>query len=155
MNSLIRMLPATMIAIAFLLPTVDGQSLEKNQPTRAPIAISVQRSSPAYAEVLLRKTEIEAELDSFLVDYTEDYPKIVDARAELGFLKTEIERLLSTKPADAGRLTLALGKLIVRKVEFEVQLDRLLRQYKSEHPDVKRAKKKVDAFEAAIKEILN
>ena len=34
------------------------------------------KSSPAYAEILLRKTELESDVESLLISYTEDFPKI-------------------------------------------------------------------------------
>ena len=132
----------------------------KPKPTPTPM-IAVQRddlqlvrSSPAYAELLMRKTELESNLDSLLVDYTEDYPKVKDIKLELGFLKVETNRLLAVKASDVGRLSEALGKLMLRKVELETELDNLRTQYKDEHPDVKKARKKVDTYEAAIKEVL-
>ena len=112
------------------------------------------KSSPAYAEVLLKKTELQADLESLLVEYTEDYPKIKEIRFMLELIQKESERLTSVKPSDTSKLTLALGKLIVRKVELETDMWGLQRNYKDEHPDVKRAKRKVDIYEAAIKEIL-
>jgi len=112
------------------------------------------RSSPAYAEVLLRQTEIAAELESLLLDYTDDHPRVKDLRLELELLKPEIERLVAVKPQDAGRLTLAVGKLVLGKVRHLADLRRLQSQYKDEHPSVKKAKKLVDVFEAAIRDIL-
>jgi len=112
------------------------------------------RSTPAYAELLLHKTDLQAELDSLLVDYTDDYPKAKEIRLELGFLKVEMDRVLSVKPADISRLSQALGKLMLKKVELETELDSLRARLKDEHPEVKKARKKVESFEAAIKEIL-
>lgn len=113
------------------------------------------RSTPAYAEVLLRTTQMTAELEALLVDYTEDYPRIKDLRMELSILKEETDRLNSVKPSETGRLTLALGKLIIGKVEHAVSLKRLQGSFQDNHPNVKREKKQVEVFEAAIKEILN
>jgi uncharacterized protein involved in exopolysaccharide biosynthesis len=145
----------TLGAILVLSVGCSSQTPAKTKPAAATAAIAAEiRSSPAYAEVLLRSTELQAELESLLVDYTEDYPRIKEIRTELAALKSETARLTAVKPADAGKLTLALGRLIVRKVEFAAALARLREQYKDEHPDVKRAQKKVEIFEAAIKEIL-
>jgi hypothetical protein len=102
----------------------------------------------------LRKAELTAELESLLSEYTEDYPKIKEIKYSLQIVAEENLRLLRTKPAEADRLTPALGKLLVRKIELQTELWRLLQSYKDEHPDVKRAKRKVEVFEAAIKEIL-
>jgi hypothetical protein len=137
------------IAVGMIAPVIVAA-----QKTVDTSSVNVIRASPAYAILLLRRTELQSDLDSLLVDYTEDYPKVKEIRLELGFLETEIGRVLAVKPADAGRLTEALGKLMLRKVELETGLDRLRSQYKDDHPDVRKARRKVDAFEAAIKEIL-
>jgi hypothetical protein len=125
--------------------------------TKAKLSIADEsplRSSSAYSEVLLRKTELESDVESLLMDYTEDFPKIQEERYGLSLIDAEMKRLLTVKPADASKLTLALGKMIVRKVELETELWLLQKKYKEDHPEVKRARKKVEIFERAIKEIL-
>ena len=112
------------------------------------------RSSPAYAEVLLRKTELLAEIEAYLADYTEENPRVIDTRTELTFLTADIDRLYAVKPSETGKLTQALGRLIVRRAALEVDLSRLLRNYNKDHPDVKRAMQRVKIFQSAIKEIL-
>lgn len=113
------------------------------------------KSSPAFAEISLRRTELRAELESLLLTYTEEFPKVKETRFELDVLNRELNRLLTVKPEDAQKLTLALGKLIVRKATLETDLWDLQKKYGDEYADVKRARKKVEIFENAIKEILN
>ena len=86
--------------------------------------------------------------------YTEDYPKVADLRRELEVLKPEIDRLLAVKPNDSGKLTTALGKLILGKVSHAAELKKLQMQFQDAHPDVKKEKRMVEIYEAAIKEIL-
>jgi len=112
------------------------------------------RGSAAYSEILLRRTDILADLDALSSSYTETHPKILDLKAELAALDKETQRIFAVKPADAGKLTLALGKLMVRKAALEADLDRLTRSYSKDHPDVKRAQHRVDIFETSIFEIL-
>ncbi|HYJ91791.1 MAG TPA: hypothetical protein VEV84_10820, partial [Pyrinomonadaceae bacterium] len=112
------------------------------------------RSSPAYAELLLQKTELQSSVDALLIDHTVEFPKVKEMRSQLGFLQAEMDRLLAIKPENAGRLSDALGKLILRKVELESALVSLRSQYKEDHPEVKRMQRKIDSYEAAIKEIL-
>ncbi len=112
------------------------------------------RSSAAYAEVVLRTAEVRAELESIIADYTEESARIIDLRYELGALVKINETLTAVRPTDSGKLTLALGKLLVRKAALDTDLARLLRSYKPEHPDVRRANKKVEIFDRAIKEVL-
>ncbi len=102
----------------------------------------------------MRKTELEAELESLLVSYTEDFPKIKEIRFEIDSLKKELERLSAVKSAESSKLTLALGKLMVRKAELETDLWNLRKKYDDNHPEVKRAKRKIEIYESAIKEIL-
>jgi uncharacterized protein involved in exopolysaccharide biosynthesis len=111
-------------------------------------------SSPAYAELLLKKTELQSELEALVLEYTEEYPRVKEIRATLLLCDREMMRLVRVKPADSARLTLALGKLMTRKVDVETELWKLLQTYKDEHPEVKRARKKVEIFENAIAEIL-
>ena len=110
--------------------------------------------TPAYSEILLRKTERESELEEFLLDYTEEFPKVKEIKFELGLINKEMEKILAVGATESGKLTLALGKLIVRKIELATDVWNLRRQYNDDHPEVKRAKRKVEAFEKAIKEIL-
>ena len=119
-----------------------------------PQAVSAIKSSPAYAELLLRRTERESELEEFLLDYTEEFPKVKEIKFELDLLKKASDKITAVNASESGKLTLALGKLIVRKVELETDLWNLRRQYTDDEPQVKRAKRKIEIYERAIKEIL-
>lgn len=112
------------------------------------------RSTPAYAEVLLRKTDLEADLEDMIVSYTEENPKVKNTRYELGLINAALDKILAVDAAQASKLTLALGKLIVRKAQLETDLWSLQTKYGKDHVEVKRATRKVDVFEKAVKEIL-
>ncbi len=102
----------------------------------------------------MRRTELLAELDALTASYTETHPKILDLKAELAALDKDTDRVFGVKIAEVGKLTLGLGKLIVRKAALEADLARLSRAYSKEHPDVLRARKRVEIFETAISEVL-
>ena len=114
---------------------------------------SPARSTPAYAEILLRRTELQSELESLMLEYTEEFPRVKEIRHVLTLVDRDLGRL--GKVADSNRLTLALGKLMVRRIELETDLWKLQGTYKDEHPDVKRAKRKVEIYETSIGDILN
>ena len=111
-------------------------------------------SSPAYAELLLKKTELQSELEALVLEYTEEFPRVKELRHVLSLVERDIGRVSKVKAAEAGRLSLALGKLMLRRIELETEMWKLQNNYKDEHPDVKRAKRKVEIFESAISEIL-
>lgn len=113
---------------------------------------SAVKSTPAYAELLLRRTELESVLEDLLVSYTEEFPKVKETRFELSLIQRDLTKILSQD--DPARLTLALGKLMVRRAALETDLWSLQNKYGPDHPDVKRAKRRVSSFEKAIAEIL-
>jgi uncharacterized protein involved in exopolysaccharide biosynthesis len=150
-------LKKTFAAVVFLsLSALACFAQTKPKPTPQPMPVvsstTAIKSSPAFAEVLLRKTELEATLDDLSVEFTEEYPKVKETRFALGLIRKEFERILAV--ADASKLTPGLGKLILRKVELEIDLWALRQKYNEEHDEVKRARRKVETFEKAIKEIL-
>jgi hypothetical protein len=147
--------------IVFILLLVLSASLLVQAQTKPaatkPLAANASqavKSSPAYAEVLLRKTEIYAELEELLIRYTEEFPRVKELRLEQDLLQNEMKRLLTVNASESSKLTLALGKLMVRKAELETNLRQLQKQHTDTHPDVQRAKRKVEIFEQGIKEIL-
>lgn len=139
------------LAVCCKAQSIDKTAASKTLPNRS---IQTIKSSPAYAEILLRKTERESELEGFLLDYTDDFPKVKEIKFELELLQKQLDKISAVNASDAPKLSLALGKLLVRKTELEVDVWNLLRQYNAEHPEVKRAKRKVEVYEKAIKEIL-
>ena len=142
-----------LILVCFFLTTSATGQTQKQAAKIDPF--KALRSTAAYSEVLLKETELKAEVESLAGEYTDEHPKLKESRFALGAVQKEKARLLTTHPAEAEKLTLSLGKIMVRKVDAEVELWRLQQSLADNHPDVKRAKKKVEVFEAAIKEILD
>lgn len=146
------------ISICLAVSFCAAQKTTDTQVNKIPASdtiLSALKSSQAFAEISLRRTELRSEIESLLVTYTEEFPKVKEYRFELGILDKDLSRLLKVKPEESGKLTIALGKLIVRKAALEVDLWDLQKKYGDDYPDVKRAKKKVEVFEKAIAEILN
>jgi hypothetical protein len=132
-----------------------GQGTKQASASPAADGLVSIKSSPAYAELQLRRTELLSDLESLLLEYTEDFPKIKEIRNTVTLIDRDIARISKVKPSDASKLTLALGKLMVRRIELESDLWNLQKSYQDGHPDVKRAKRKVEIYETAISDILN
>jgi len=75
-------------------------------------------------------------------------------RFELTVLDKALEKVYAVKPTETGKLTLALGKMLVKRASLETDVARLLRNYTNENTEVKRARRRVEIFDSAIKEIL-
>jgi len=125
-----------------------------NAAQNAFVGSPAAKSSSAYAELLVYKTELEAQIEDLAGDYTEDFPKISELRFQLDLAEKAAKRFLSVSASDAPKLSLALGRLTVRKIELETVLWNLQKQYKDDYPEVRRSKRKVEVFERAIREIL-
>lgn len=142
------------IVILALLVTAGAVSAQTNRkPVPARLVPDV-KATAAFAEVALKRTDFEADLEALLVDYTDEFPKVKELKYALTRIEAESARLMAIKPSERGKATSALGKLMVRKVEAEVDLWKLQSDYADTHPEVRRAKKKVEIFEKAIREIL-
>ncbi len=145
-------IPKIILLLLFLSSLVFSQTKDSK---KSEVAVSNPiNSSPAYAEVLLRKVELESSLEDLLVELTNESPRVKETRYELELIKKQLEKMRAMNPSDVPKLTLALGKLIIRKVQIEVDLWVLLQRYTEEHEEVKRTRRKLTVFEDAIKEIL-
>jgi hypothetical protein len=142
--------------IPFVLLIGSVSAFGQTKPKAVPVQSIVQgsKSTAAYAEVALKRADVEAELESLLVEYTDEFPKVKELKYALSRIDAEALRLAPIRIADRDRATTALGKLMVRKVEAEVEHWKLQQDYADAHPEVKRAKRKVEIYENAIKEIL-
>lgn len=127
----------------------DGKKIDYSTPTSKAI-----KSSPAYAALVLHRTVLRAELEEMLVTYTEDFPKVKDARHEIDLINFEMTRLLDTKVTDSCKLSESLGQLMLKKTEAEMALWNLKKKYNDDHPDVLRAKRKLEIYEKAVAEVL-
>lgn len=144
------------LLILIIIFAAAAMSFAQTKPAQKTAAADLQmiKNSPAYAEVLLKKVSLDAEIEDLLVNYKEDFPKIKELRLKLDLTDKYLEKILAVKPAEAFKLSEALGKLIVQKIEYEAELAELRREYSEDYADVKRAKRKVEVYEKAINEIL-
>ena len=141
--------------VLFLFGTAAHEARSQTGPKSVKIDVPDHlKTSPAFGELILRRVELESTLAELLESYTDEYPKVKETRFELDTLRKDISRIVSVSAKDSGKLTLALGKLIVRKAAVATDHWVLLNRFSDEHPRVKRAKKKLQIFEDAISEIL-
>jgi uncharacterized protein involved in exopolysaccharide biosynthesis len=127
----------------------DARKVEYSTPVSKAI-----KASPAYAALILHRTVLRAELEEMLVTYTEDFPKVQDARYEIDLINYDLTRLLETKVTDSCKLSASLGELMLKKTAVAMELRELKKKYNEDHPEVLRAKRKLEIFEKAVAEIL-
>lgn len=125
------------------------------QSTSASDAAFSVKSSAAYAEVMSRRTTLQADLEALLLDYKEEFPKVRMLRREIAVLDSSVEMLMKLPIGANGKMTSALGKLIVRRAELETESAEAMERYGEGHPEVRRARKRVEVFDRSIREILD
>lgn len=148
-----------MLILAFGAASGFAQSAPKvttlPRADKSYLPLETIKLTSAYAEIVLRRAELESELESLLVAYTEEFPKVKEIRFEMEILKREFSRLSSVKPLEMAKLSSALGKLLVRRAGLETDLWSLRQKYDDNHTDVKRAKRRVEIYETAVRSILD
>lgn len=122
--------------------------------TPEPIQQGSTKSTAAYIELVNRKVEVEAEYKELLVDYTEEHPKVKIKRAELTSINYEMAKMVVMDVSMIPKLTQAFGKIILRKIELEKEVNELLLKLSEVHPTVIKAKEKVAIMEQEIQKIL-
>lgn len=115
--------------------------------------LSVQ-TTLAYAEVFAQKVEAEAELKVLMIDMTDDAPQVREKKLRRDFLQREIEWLEKLPAALHPKMTLALGKIIVRKVQAEVDQKMFAENYADEHPLIKKARARFAVYKDEIDKLL-
>ena len=149
----------SVLVILFLLlalsaPAVGQLRSVTSGRSEPPSANEAIRATPAYAEIVLRRAELESSIEELLVTYKEEFPKVKAARFELGLIEADLAALAGLNDSEAGKLTLALGKLIVRRAQLAAEYRAVSNRYNDEHPATKKAKRKFEIFDRAVKDIL-
>lgn len=144
----------TVVILILILACAASVFAQKQTTQKTSADLQTIKNTPAYAEVLLKKVALEAEIEDLLVSYTEDFPKIKELRFKLDLTNKALEKILAVKPSDASKLSEALGKLIVQKIEYEAELAGLRKEYSDDYADVKRTRRKVEVYQKAIDDIL-
>ncbi len=153
MKKLILLFVASILFLAFGNQfNISAQDKLTNQKTF--VASKTLRGSGAYADILLKRANLESKYAEMIEFYTDKYPGVKETQYELKAINRELAKLNQTPPEDGAKLTSALGKLIVRMVELETDYWAKSQRYGDEHPDVRRAKLQYESFKHAIDDIL-
>lgn len=156
----------TFLLIAFIF-SVQTIEISAQQPKTAPqtqtnVTAPIKtlgrkpdvKTTPAYAELIMKRTEVAAELEVLLPDYTEESPEVREKRLSLQILDAALKRLETVTLEQYLALTPAVGKMLARKLEAEAELKILSEIYTDEHPAVKKSKIRFKIFDAELKKLL-
>ncbi len=119
-----------------------------------PGAVSKMADTGAYAEVYAARVEAEADLKVLATDLTEETVRVREKKLERDLLAREIRWLEALPSTSHDKMTMALGRLLVRKTQAEVNLKMLSENYADGFPAVKKARAKIDVYNGEIQKLL-
>ncbi|HXQ71111.1 MAG TPA: hypothetical protein VN844_11515 [Pyrinomonadaceae bacterium] len=111
-------------------------------------------TTPAYTVLVLRKAAVEAELARLSETFTSEHPSVGSKRFELHAITLEMKKMLAIAQPQTGKLSSSVGRLVLSKVALEVELNDLLSNFTSDHPDVRKKRIELAALEREIDKIL-
>lgn len=135
-------------------PQLSQSTNSETKAEQNPVTKAGAQMTLAFAEVFAQKVETEAELKILSVEMTDDAPQITEKKMQHDFLQREIEWLENLPTTMQSKMTLALGKMIVRKIQAEVDEKMLTKNYADEHPLVKKARARLVIYKNEIDKLL-
>jgi hypothetical protein len=108
----------------------------------------------AYAEVYAARVEADADLKVLSTDLTEETVQVREKKLERDLLAREIRWLEALPLLSHDKMTMALGRLLVRKTQAEVSLKMLSENYAESFPTVKKAKTRIEVYNDEIQKLM-
>ena len=112
------------------------------------------KTTSAYGMLILRKLEVETELEKVLSEYTSEHPSAKIKQFELDVLNSEMAKMAETAQSNLVKLTSGYGTLILQKVKLVSEMQALLLEYTSEHPNVKLKEVELNLLEHEIAKLM-
>lgn len=140
-----------------------ARTIDKPVTTVTSTTVTVQPQAPAvskvadtgaYAEVYAARVEAEADLKVLSTDLTEETIQVREKKLERDLLAREIRWLEALPLVSHDKMTMALGRLLVRKTQAEVSLKMLSENYAESFPAVKKAHTKIGVYNDEIQKLL-
>lgn len=138
-------------------PTPDKPvtTISATTVTVAPVAtISKVADTGAYAEVFAARVEAEADLKVLTMDLTEETVQVREKKLERDLLDRDVRWLEALPSTSHIKMTVALGRLLVRKTQAEVDLKMLSANYAESFPTVKKARTRIEVYSSEIQKLL-
>lgn len=130
------------------------QTITATTVTVPPAKTSSIADTGAFAEVYAAKVEAEADLKILSMDMTEETAQVREKKLARDLHAREIRWLEALPASSHDKLTTALGRLLVKKTEAEVDLKMLSENYADTYPTVKKARTRIEVYNSEIEKLL-
>ena len=108
------------------------------------------KATPAFEVLILKRATVRAELNQQRQRTTMEHPDAVRLAYHLDRLNMAIEKLLLNEEAPISKLSSVCGRLLLRKIDLEVEENMLRQQVTSTHPDLRKKRIELDALQREI-----
>lgn len=112
------------------------------------------KSTAAYAELVLRKVALQADMEGSLATMARDNPAVTAKQSEIDAVAAELDQLCKVPRGKQVYLNENYAKLLLHKVELAGRLKSLLVRYTAEHPEVKRTQAELNALVREMAKIM-
>lgn len=112
------------------------------------------QTTAAFAEVYTQKVEAEIDLKILLFDFTETSSQVIAKTQERDLLDRQLRWLEALPSGSHRKLTLTLGKMLVRKALAEAGVKNLSKSVAEEHQSMKKAKTRLEMYNSEIQKLL-
>lgn len=119
-----------------------------------PLQTADPKATEAYQLLVLRKIAVAADLVDLTTRYSGNSQLVQSKRLELEIITREIDRLLNVDSALAPKLSANYGRLLLKKVDLEVELSILKRIFTAHHPRVRQTRVRIDLLDGEIEAML-
>lgn len=113
-------------------------------------AIKTINSTPAYQLLASHKSAVENDLKNLRNKYTEAYPGFFGKNFELALTELEIAKISALPKEKTSLLTETYGKLLVQKIQSEMQLRAFLQSHTLYHPGLTVITEKIRALDKEL-----
>ena len=143
--------------ITFLETPVTVQMNKPDQEDKLdnfvlPETKTAKNSMPAFEELALHEAKIKSELNQLLLEFMPEAQEVLIKRFELHLTRLEMAKISAMPESKKPLLTFVFGKLLVRKVEAETELQNTIANYEIDSFQTRRQALKLQDIEKEISE---
>lgn len=112
------------------------------------------KTTQAYSQLIQRKVEVQAALETLLSEYDSTWPAAKRLEFELGALKSEMKKMAEVEESKVIKLTPGYGGLVLRRVSLATDIHILLEDEGPEWPTTKQKQRELELLDKEIEKVM-
>ncbi len=112
------------------------------------------KTTPAYSLLVQRKVKVQAELETVLAEYSNEWPPAKKLQFELDALEAEMKKVADTDEAQIPKLTNGYGTLLLRRAALDCEIQSLSQEQTSDWPGLKQKRRELELLDNELKKLI-